>query len=287
MMFEKPSKRPARPKINTQHKKTDPTSKSKSKSSKKGNIDKKTELLKAPSERVFSIRELAKGFKVAARTPQVRVPKTRWSRSKSTTIPTQRIRTLRDDSYSHIMTTEGSLEPIFLKQCELDSSLEKTLAQPFIVDFEGYLGLGRFTMDFACYPRYGKPFAVDVKNKDALESAKYGPLVAARKQAFIDHGFELRTFTEDDLASEPKRSNIIQLYSCLNRDPNLLKKATRTLKQELILLGGSAYLDSFAHLPARTVKWGTAYGLYCGQFTADFSNEFGANFLINLENRNE
>lgn len=282
-MFEKPSKRPARPKKSRQNSKTASTSKLGTKEK----VDKKPTLLKAPSERVFSIKELAKGFKVAARTPQVRVPKTRWSRSKSTTIPTQRIRTLRDDSYSHIMTTEGSLEPIFLKQCELDSSLEKTLAQPFIVDFEGYLGLGRFTMDFACYPHYGKPFAVDVKNKDALESAKYGPLVAARKRAFIDHGFELRTFTEDDLASEPKRSNIIQLYSCLNRDPNLLKKATRTLKQELILLGGSAYLDTFAHLPARTVKWGTAYGIYCGQFTADLSTEFGANFFIELENPND
>jgi hypothetical protein len=250
-------------------------------------LDEGLRLIADANERVFSIRDLAKGFRIAARTPQVRVPKTRWSRSKSTTVPTQRIRDLCDDSFSHVLTMEGSLEPIFLKQCELDARIEKTLAQPFIVDFEGYLGLGKFTMDFACYPHFGKPYAVDVKNDAALNSPKYKLLVEARKRAFIDHGFELRTYTEDDLKVEPKSSNIIRLYSCLNRDPKVLKRATKSLKEALLSVGGEAYLDAFTHLPAKTVKWGTAYGLYTGQISVDHKTAYGSDFRIKLENTHD
>lgn len=42
-------------------------------------LDEALRLITDANERVFSIRDLAKGFRIAARTPQVRVPKTCWS----------------------------------------------------------------------------------------------------------------------------------------------------------------------------------------------------------------
>jgi hypothetical protein len=184
-----------------------------------------TKVIRGKELMIYLISELKKAFRDTRLTPQARVPKTTFSRSKANIVTSHRIKDLNDDTYDHQMVTEGNLEPLFFKQCELDSNIHKTLAQHFIVDFEECPGLGQFTMDFACYLHYSKPHAVDVKEKAALKSPDYRWLVEARKKAFEDHGFELKTFTEEDIKSQPMCANIFQLYAHLNPETKVLKKA--------------------------------------------------------------
>jgi hypothetical protein len=246
-----------------------------------------TKVIRGKELVIYPISELKKAFRDARLTPQARVPKTTFSRSKANIVTSHRIKDLNDDTYDHQMVTEGSLEPLFFKQCDLDNYLQKTLAQPFILDFEGYLRLEQFTMDFACYPHYGKPYAVDVKQKAALQSPDYRWLVEARKKAFEDHGFELKTFTEEDIKSQPMCANIFQLYAHLNPETKVLKKAASIVEDALVASGGEAPLRAFSHLPPQTVQRGTAYGLYTGRFFADHSTPFGSNFVISMENYND
>tara|TARA_R110001592_G_scaffold112965_4_gene311608 strand:- start:3023 stop:3859 length:837 start_codon:yes stop_codon:yes gene_type:complete len=248
---------------------------------------KPTKVIRGKELVIYPISELKKAFRDTRLTPQARVPKTTFSRSKANIVTSHRIKDLNDDTYDHQMVTEGNLEPLFFKQCELDSNIQKTLAQPFIVDFEGYLGLGKFTMDFACYLHYGKPYAVDVKQKAALESPEYKELIKARKKAFEDHGFELKTFTEEDIKLQPMCANIFQLYAHLKSETKVLKKAASIVEDALIASGGEAPLRAFSHLPPQTVQRGTAYGLYTGRFFADHSTPFGSNFVISMENYND
>ena len=237
---------------------------------------------------IYPISDLKRAFREASKTPQARTPKTRYARSKASAVSTLRIRDIKGEFLDPQMVTEGSLEPLYLKQCELNAGLKLTLAQPFVIDFEGYRGLGLFTMDFACYPRYGKPFAVDVKQSSTLDSAENGPLIEARTQALKDFGFELRTPTEETICAEPMCTNVLEIYACLGREQKVLKKAARQLNEALIAAGGTAPLGAFAaQLPPRTIRWGAAYGLYSGQFFADHSAPFGSNFVITKENDND
>lgn len=233
---------------------------------------------------IYPISQLKRAFQEAIKTPQVRKPKTRYARSKATAVSSLRIRDMKGESLNPQMITEGGLEPLFLKQCELNPELRLTLAQPFVVDFEGYLGLGTFTMDFACYPLYGKPFAVDVKESCALVSSDYRPLIEARKQAFNDFGFELQTPTEITICAEPMCTNVREIYACLGQDQRLLRKAARQVNEALIRAGGTAPLGEFlSHLPPQTIRSGAAYGLYSRQFFADHAAPFGSDFVISKE----
>lgn len=238
---------------------------------------------KAFAPEAYHISQLGQAFKEAAKTPQARTPTSHYGGSRSTVVNTHRCREKGSDAINHQFTTEGSLEPHFLKQCELDSSIEKTIAQAFTVDFGGYLGLGEFTVDYACFPRHGKPYAVDVKQKAVAESVEFAPLLAKRVKAFEDHGFELKIFTEDDIKKYPFYINILELYPCLDNEPRLLKRALKKLKEALTQAGGKAPLRVFNDLPPKDVKWATAYGLYTGTFRTDHTQRFGSDFVIELE----
>ncbi len=283
MMPSKPSNGPARAQ------KMPPRAKRAVSNTKTGKAAKrKTASVRGIDRPVYRLGELKRAFREACKTPQARLPKTRYARSKATAVSTLRLRDQKNESHNPQMVTEGSLERLFLKQKEIDPEIYLTVAQPFVIDFEGHLGLGQFTMDFACYPRYGKPYAVDVKQKSALDSFEYGPLVAARKLAFQSVGYELKTPTEEDIKVDPKCSNLLQLYACLSHEQRLLKKAARQLDEALIAAGGVAPLRAFlSQLPPRTVKWGTAYGLYSGLFFADHSAPFGSDFIISKENHHD
>lgn len=165
---------------------------------------------------IYSFTELNKAFKDASLTPQ--------ARSKSSITPSHRVRALTAFDSNHPGVIEANLKLLFLNQCEQDILTLKVLAQPFIVDFEGYLGLGSYTPSFACYPYRGKPWLVEVSGKTASTTRAGAPFFKARKQAFNDFGYELKAFTEDNFSAQTSRCNVIQIHTHFKSPPKVLRK---------------------------------------------------------------
>ncbi|MFT7404950.1 hypothetical protein [Zhongshania sp.] len=165
---------------------------------------------------IYSFTELKKAFKDASLTPQ--------ARTKSPITPSHRVRDLTEFASNHPRIIENNLKPLFLKQCEQDILILKVLAQPFIVDFEGYLGLGSYIPSFVCYPYRSKPWVVDVSEKTALTTRTCAPFFEARKQAFKDVGYELKAFTEDNFSAQTSRCKVIQIYTHFKSPPKVLRK---------------------------------------------------------------
>jgi hypothetical protein len=165
---------------------------------------------------IYSFTELKKAFKDASLTPQ--------ARTKSPITPSHRVRDSTEFDSNHPGVIEANLKLLFLKQCEQDILILKVLAQPFIVDFEGYLGLGSYIPSFVCYPYRGKPWVVDVSEKTALTTRAGAPFFEAGKQAFNDVGYELKAFTEDNFSAQTTRCNVIQIYTHFKSPPKVLRK---------------------------------------------------------------
>jgi hypothetical protein len=161
---------------------------------------------------IYSFTELKKAFKDASLTPK--------SRTKSAITPSHRVRDSTEFDSNHPGVIEANLKPLFLKQCEQDILIRKVVAQPFIVDFEGYPGLGSYIPSFVCYPYRGKPWLVDVSEPTAL----CAPFFEARKQAFNDVGYELKAFTEDTFSAQTSRCNVIQIHTHFKSPPKVLRK---------------------------------------------------------------
>jgi hypothetical protein len=165
---------------------------------------------------IYSFTELKKAFKDASLTPQ--------ARTKLPITPRHRVRDLTEFTSIRSRIIAANLKPLFLKQCEQDILILKVLAQPFIVDFEGYLGLGSYIPSFVCYPYRAKPWVVEVSEKSALTAQTCAAFFEARKQALKDLGYELKAFTEDNFSAQTPRGNVIQIYTHFTSPPKVLRK---------------------------------------------------------------